>query len=110
MDWIDLHNDVVLKEAIEKSYQNKGIIIFKHSTRCSISSVAKTRLSLKWNFGNELPAYHLDLIKNRDLSNTIATTFNVMHESPQLLFIKDGNCSAHLSHLAISAKAVNNLL
>lgn len=104
MNWIDLIDEIALSEAIDKSYHNKGIIIFKHSTRCSISSVAKTRLSLSWNFKDELPAYHLDLIKFRELSNLIATQFDVYHESPQLLFVKDGKCTYNSSHLSISVK------
>jgi len=110
MNWIELNSEIALNEAIEKSHQNKGIVIFKHSTRCSISSVAKTRLSLTWNMGEELPIYHLDLIKHRDLSNLIAEKFNIFHESPQLLLIKSAECTYNTSHLSISFKNLKDNL
>ena len=111
MNWLPLDDESALNRAIDLSYNNiNGIVIFKHSTRCSISSVAKTRLSLKWDFGDELPIYYLDLIQFRFLSNLIAQKFNVRHESPQLLLIKDGECIYHTSHLSISVKSLKEAL
>ena len=110
MNWIQLDSETVLNEALQKSHLNKGIIIFKHSTRCSISAVAKTRLSLKWNLDQELLPYHLDLIKHRELSNLIAEKFNIYHESPQLLLIKNGKCLFNVSHLGISLKKLKEQL
>lgn len=104
MNWIDLNDETALLNAVKSSYNNKGIIIFKHSTRCSISSVAKSRLSLKWSFQDELPTYYLDLIKNRSTSDLVAEKFKIPHESPQLLFIKNGECIYNASHLSISVK------
>jgi bacillithiol system protein YtxJ len=78
-------------------------IIFKHSTRCSISMMAKKRFELDWDkLPQEIPLYFLDLIKHRDISNQIAQEFNVHHESPQLLLIKSGECILDQSHGAIS--------
>jgi len=78
-------------------------IIFKHSTRCSISMMAKKRFEMD---SDELPSdislYFLDLIKYRDLSNKIAHDFQVYHQSPQLLLIKDGECILDQSHGQIS--------
>lgn len=80
-------------------------IIFKHSTRCSISMMAKKRFEMD---ADELPAdislYFLDLIKYREISNKIATDFQVYHESPQLLLIKDGECILDQSHGQISVE------
>lgn len=76
-------------------------VIFKHSTRCSISSVAKRRLE-------HSPAvegvdfYYLDLIAHRDLSNKVGQIFEVWHESPQVLLIADGECIYDESHMGIS--------
>ena len=44
----------------------------------------------------------LDLIKHREISNEIASKFNVTHESPQVLIIKNGVCLKDLSHSDIS--------
>lgn len=102
-----MDTEAVLESAVKESFNNKGIAIFKHSTRCATSSVAKSRLSSKWNFKSDLPIYHLDLIRYRELSNLISNRFNVRHESPQLLLIKDGKCIYHASHLGISVKEIN---
>ena len=78
-------------------------IIYKHSTRCSISLMAKRRIEMDAaEVPDNLPVYFLDLIKHRDISNQIAQDFHVHHESPQLLLIKDGECILDQSHSSIS--------
>ena len=100
MDWIDLTNVSQLAEIKEQS-KVKPQLIFKHSTRCSISSVAKSRLERSTPPEN-VDFYFLDLIKNRDISNKIAEEFSVSHESPQVLLIKNGECVYDESHSGIS--------
>jgi bacillithiol system protein YtxJ len=108
MDWINIESEADLNKAIEASSQdNMGVAIFKHSTRCSISSVAKTRLASLWDFKEELPIYYLDLIAFRELSALIAEKFNVQHESPQLLIINKGECIYNASHMSISVKSIH---
>lgn len=83
--------------------QNGYSLIFKHSTRCSISMMAKRRFELDWDkLPTDMPLYFLDLIKHRDLSNKIAQEFQVHHESPQILLIKNGECVLDQSHGSIS--------
>lgn len=89
-----------MKEIIASSYA-KPQVIFKHSTRCSISSVAFQRLQ-KAKQPDSLDIHFLDLLAYRPLSNKIAEVFSVHHESPQVLLIKNGECTFHESHLAIS--------
>ncbi len=100
MDWIDLTNVSQLAEIKEQS-KVKPQLIFKHSTRCSISSVAKSRLERSTPPEN-VDFYFLDLIKNRDISNKIAEEFSVSHESPQVLLIKNCECVYDESHSGIS--------
>lgn len=99
MSWITLNSEEQLEAINQKSFE-KPQLIFKHSTRCSISSVIKNRL-----YKNELPGtidfYYLDLIANRPVSNKIADQYNIEHESPQVLLIKDGKCIFDESHNAI---------
>lgn len=100
MNWTLLESDLELDSIRKKPGYS---IIFKHSTRCSISMMAKRRFEMDWEkFPAEIPLYFLDLIKHRDLSNQIATDFFVHHESPQLLLIKDGECVLDLSHGEVS--------
>ncbi len=84
----------------------KGVLIFKHSTRCSISSMALNRLESKWNDDKQIPTYYLDLLSFREISNEIANMYSVEHASPQVLLIKNGKCFYHASHTAISASSI----
>ncbi len=87
------------------------VLIFKHSTRCSISLMAWDRLKRGWNENvEELPVYYLDLLNYRNISAEIAERFNVQHESPQALLISNGRCIWEASHNAISVQAVTEAL
>ena len=100
MNWTQLQSTDQLNEI--KNLPGYSII-FKHSTRCSISMMAKKRFELDWDdLPENLPLYFLDLIQYREISNQIAQLFNVYHESPQLLLIKDGECILDQSHGGIS--------
>ena len=99
-NWICLNDDYSLQSAIEKSFEEK-ILIFKHSTRCSISSMALNRIEdiVKQKITN---CYLLDLLKYRSISNKIEQELGVKHESPQILVIENGVCTYHTSHNDIS--------
>jgi bacillithiol system protein YtxJ len=102
MNWTTIESADQI-EAIKE--QQDYSLIFKHSTRCSISMMVKRRFELDWDkLPGNLPLYFLDLIKHRDISNQIATDFQVHHESPQLLLIKNGECVLDLSHGEISVE------
>lgn len=101
MNWIDLTSENQLKDIIASSY-DRPQIIFKHSTRCSVSSIALSRLK-KSGSVTDGDFFYLDLLSYRQLSNKIAETFSVPHESPQILLIKNGECIYEESHLGITA-------
>ncbi len=100
MDWKVLRDELDLEEIIKRSV-TRPQVIFKHSTRCSISSVAKSRLDRATQPGNT-DFYCLDLINFRALSDKVAEVFNVYHESPQVLVIKNGECVYDESHMGIT--------
>ena len=104
MHWIHLTDDEQLRQIITKS-QSKPQLIFKHSTRCSISAVALQRLQ-KVAQPADIDFYFLDLLSYRGLSNRIAETFKVRHESPQVLLIRDGDCVYEESHMGISMNEI----
>jgi bacillithiol system protein YtxJ len=108
MKWIILDSEQEL-EKIKELSNTQAVLIFKHSTRCSISSTALNRLERSWKDEEmkDIKPYHLDLITYRSISNKIADTFNVPHESPQVLLIKNGKCIYNASHLSISYKEIN---
>ena len=102
MNWTSLES----ADQINDINHHQGYsLIFKHSTRCSISMMVKKRFELDWDkLPGDLHLYFLDLIKYRELSNQIAADFQVCHESPQLLVIRDGECVLDLSHGHVSVE------
>lgn len=108
LNWINLENQEQLDE-LNKRSASKLQVIFKHSTRCSISAVAKNRLE-KEKAPENVEFYYLDLLRFRPVSDAIAVDFGVRHESPQILAIRDGKVVYHESHLGIRMSDVFPLL
>ncbi len=100
MIWHPLTQIEQLQEIIDKSAHTPQVI-YKHSTRCSISLVVKNRLE-KEAAPEAVDFYFLDLLAYRPISNAIAEQFKVYHESPQVLVIKKGECVYDDSHMAIN--------
>ncbi len=102
MNWTKI-TDVAQLEAIDRESFERKVMIFKHSTRCNISSTALARVESKWTAENDLQLqpYFLDLIAHRAVSNAIEARYGVDHESPQVLIISNGKCIFDQSHLAI---------
>ncbi len=101
-------NDIALLEEIQKKSFESQVLIFKHSIRCGISKMALKA------FENDLTSnqsdyiyYYLDLINHRDISNAIAQKWNVSHESPQLIILKDGQVKNHASHYSINVSQLD---
>lgn len=90
-------------DAIKEKSSTKTQVIFKHSTRCGISSMVMRQFVSSYALTEkDLDLYYLDLLNYRDVSNEVGYKFQVMHESPQLLVIKNGIVVAHASHGAIN--------
>ncbi len=99
MNWIPIKAVEQLDELIQLS-NHQPQVIFKHSTRCIISAMAKKRLEKAAQPSNT-NFYILDLLAYRPVSNKIAQLFDVKHESPQILLIKNGKCVYTESHTGI---------
>ncbi len=104
MNWNNIQTQKQIEDAVNASYQ-KYQIIFKHSTTCPVSSMAKMRLESKWDLNN-VDAHFLDLLSYRSISNYIAESLEVHHESPQLLLLKNGDVIYDSSHLDISVDEI----
>lgn len=101
IQWHALQSSDQIERIKKRSYE-VPCIIFKHSTRCNISAIAKYRLEDDWDFKpDEVEAYYLDVIDARPVSLQVADVFQVQHESPQMLAIKAGECVYDASHLDI---------
>lgn len=108
MKWLPLTHMSELDEIASLS-QESNVVIFKHSTRCSISTMAKGRLDRSKDI-ESAPFYYLDLIAHRDISNEIAERFQVHHESPQILLIRKGECVYAESHGGIMIEEIEEQL
>jgi bacillithiol system protein YtxJ len=111
INWSALTREEQIQEIIAESKQ-QPVVIFKHSTSCSISATAKGRLERQWgdNGLKEVKPYYLDLLAYRPISNLVARAFDIEHESPQLLLIRDGACIYDASHLGIRLEEVKKHL
>jgi bacillithiol system protein YtxJ len=109
MKWTALSSEDELNKRIESS-DTLLVCVFKHSTRCSISSMVRSRLENGWKAENDNTIYYcLDVLKNRGLSDRIADKFLIAHQSPQLIILKKGKVVYNASHTSISPRAIDNL-
>jgi bacillithiol system protein YtxJ len=111
MNWIPLTSESQLQEIITESNE-APVMIFKHSTRCSISATSLNRLERNWNdveVGN-VKAYYLDLISNRPISAKVESLFQVEHQSPQAIIIDKGKSNWDASHYDIQYDAIKKAL
>jgi bacillithiol system protein YtxJ len=109
INWIPLNYLGQLDELVAFSDQ-KPAVIFKHSTRCSVSRFALKQFEKEFDLEDKVDAYFLDLLEYRDISNEIANRFNVYHQSPQLLLIKEGKSVYDVSHDEIDAEELKGKL
>ncbi len=102
MNWIPL-TELDQLDAIDSASVLNPVLIFKHSTRCSISRTALVRLERAWTVEDDSvhSIYFLDLLRYRSISNAIAERYGIEHESPQTLVISNGKCIQVDAHLGI---------
>ena len=92
-------------DKIDEISHTKPVVLFKHSTRCSISRMVLKQFDIEFNFTeNQMDWYLLDLLNFRDLSNEIAQRYNVTHQSPQIVVIRNGKAVFNESHDGISVE------
>ena len=104
MNWIPL-TDVQQLDLIQKNSFTTPQVIFKHSITCSISKMALARIE-RAEAPENIQFHYLDLLNYRAISNAIAEKFNVFHESPQILLIKNGECTFDESHGGIQMEEI----
>lgn len=107
-EWNIIDSLESFENALNKSFVS-DVLIFKHSTTCSISHLAKMRLEDNWDIEN-VSSYYLDLKRYRIISDTISEKLNVHHESPQVLLIRRGQCIYDASHFDISVEEVKETM
>ena len=111
MQWNEL-TDLEQVNTISRESSEQKILIFKHSTSCSISRAVLDRLERNWRADEmkSVKPYFLDLINFRSVSNAIAEKFGVEHESPQVIIVERDKPVYHQSHFAISYADLKNAI
>ncbi len=105
--WVNLTS----KEEFNQLWESDELfLVFKHSTRCSISSMARRNFEQQFNMELVPNSLFLDLIKYREVSNHIAETTNIIHQSPQLILIKNKKILYTATHENIDANKIENFL
>lgn len=105
--WNELTELGTLDQIVEES-KTQPVAILKHSTSCGISRMVLRQFEKDYNLKDEhVKLYFLDLLKHREISNRIASRFNVPHESPQLVVIKGGKAVYDASHNEISVEGLS---
>jgi bacillithiol system protein YtxJ len=109
INWISLTNIQQLDEIMSES-ENKLVVIFKHSTRCSISRMALKQFENDFDLDSKVSLYFLDLLNYRNISNAISEKFQIVHQSPQLILIKGNTAIYNASHSDIDAANLKQFL
>lgn len=109
MNWIALEN-IEQIEVLKQHSVEFPVLLFKHSTRCSVSRTALRIFEKSWDFNEKIETYLLDLLSYRAVSNEVAQEFDIEHQSPQVLVIKNGKCIYTASHESINAETIIGFL
>jgi bacillithiol system protein YtxJ len=108
MEWSHLTEMQQLDEIVKES-NNQPVVIFKHSTRCNISRMALKQFENEFDITSSVKPYYLDLLEFRPISNEIASKFNVVHQSPQIIVLKNELVVHDASHADIQAENLRNV-
>lgn len=108
--WHALETLSDLEDALQASFK-QPVVLFKHSTRCGVSSHVSRNLNKNWNISDEaVRPYFLDLIAHRDISQAIADKLEVWHQSPQIIVVQNGAAIYDASHNQISVGGIREVL
>lgn len=110
LPWKQLVSMEQLDSIISES-KTTPVAIFKHSTRCGISRMVIRQFESTYDIDTDkMSLYYLDLLAYRNISDEVGIKFQVLHQSPQLIVIKDGVAVAHASHQGIQAGELHNFV
>ena len=110
LPWIALESLDQLNQVVKTTHE-KPVLLFKHSTRCGVSSMALNSFENLWSASDTLcDLYYLDLLKHRGVSNEIAIITGVQHQSPQVIVLKGDEIIYDASHSSIDVRKIESSL
>ena len=109
LPWVELTSVEQLNDVLQ-NIGEKPVLLFKHSTRCSISSMALNGFERNWTGEVDCELYYLDLISHRDISQKIEELTGVIHQSPQAIVLKGKEIVYEATHSGIDARGIESIL
>jgi bacillithiol system protein YtxJ len=110
MNWLIVSEEAQLEQLHARSFAEMPLLFFKHSSRCSVSRVAKDRLERNWKLsGLRMSPCYVDVLGSRAVSLKIAQFYGITHESPQVLVIHNGKCIYTAAHSGIEFSSLESI-
>jgi bacillithiol system protein YtxJ len=97
-------------DALVHSSFSRPALIIKHSPACGTSFQALDELEEHREQLDGLDVHLIDVLRQRALSQTIASRFQIRHESPQVLLLVNGHVQWNASHFGVTADRVRQAL
>ncbi len=95
------------REELERIFEAPLALIYKHSTVCGLSSRAIRQVERFISRHPDVPAYIVDVARNRAISTEVEERLGVRHESPQAIVVANGEVKWHGSHWGIRSKVLS---
>lgn len=106
----EISTDEAWEQCLSRS-QEQPVLVFKHSTRCGISSSAYNRVQAYLEEQSEPPeTFLVKVVEHRPVSNRVAADMGVVHASPQMILVHQGSAVWNASHHGINADSIETAL
>ncbi|NIP81482.1 MAG: bacillithiol system redox-active protein YtxJ [Gemmatimonadetes bacterium] len=93
-------------DALEAVLEEPLAVLYKHSPLCGLSAIAARQVREFMAARPDVPVYHLDVVRDRDLSRAVERRLDTRHESPQALVLRRGEVAWAGSHRSVTADAL----
>ncbi len=103
MDFIPLATSADLKAVLSQEWA----VLYKHSNRCWMCSLAVRQVRRFAESNPGTPVYQVDVIEGREISNALAQSLGIPHQSPQAMVLNAGRVVWHDSHFGIKARLLS---
>ncbi|WP_456277966.1 bacillithiol system redox-active protein YtxJ [Bacillus sp. AK128] len=98
-------------EEFEKLKQENSEFLFvKHSLTCPVSTAAFDEYHQFVEEHPDVQTFYLFVQEDRPLSNYIAETYGIKHESPQALYFKNGEVVWTATHWKITSQSLKTAI
>lgn len=95
---------------LERAFAEPWALVFKHSTRCPVSTAARREVAELRRRHPDAPVYVVHVVEQRPISNALAARTGIRHESPQAILLVHGRASWSGSHEQVTVEALESLL